>query len=79
MISQQYRPAAPAAPKVPQKADARTIVERMADVMRDMRAAGQTVTAASVAVYGDFTDAEVSKHAMEASNLARSREVRQVA
>jgi len=77
MITQQYRPAATAAP-VP-AAPARSIVERMADTMREMRAAGQIVTADSLAVYGDYTSAEVARHAMEASNLARAREVRQVA
>jgi hypothetical protein len=79
MIAQQYRTKAPAAEKAPAAAPARSIVERMADVMREMRAAGQIVTAETVAVFGDFTSAEVSKHAMEASNLARAREVRQVA
>jgi hypothetical protein len=79
MITQQYRPATAAAQKAPAVAPARSIVERMADVMREMRAAGQIVTAETVAVFGDFTSAEVSKHAMEASNLARAREVRQVA
>jgi hypothetical protein len=79
MISQQYRPAAKAAQKEPPAAPALSIVERMADVMREMRAAGQTVTSDSLAVFGDFTNAEVSKHAPEASNLARAREVRQVA
>lgn len=75
MISHQYRPAAPKAPH----AAARSLVERMADVMREMRAAGQMVTAESVAVHGDFTDAEVARHAREASDLARARETRQVA
>jgi hypothetical protein len=79
MIAQQYRTKAPAAEKAPPAAPARSIVEAMADVMREMRAAGQTVTSETLAVFGDFTDAEVAKHAMEASNLARAREVRQVA
>lgn len=77
MLSQQYRKADTAVP--PPALPERTVAERMADVMREMRAAGQVVTAASVAVHGDFTDAEVAKHGPEAANLARSREVRQVA
>lgn len=76
MISQQYRPASkPVAPQ----AETRSVAERMADVMQEMRAAGQIVTAESLAVFGDFTDAEVAKFAREASDLARSRQVRQVA
>jgi hypothetical protein len=75
VISQQYRPHS----KAPAAMPGRSLVERMADVMREMRAAGQVVTAATLAVHGDFTDAEVAKHAMEASNIARSRETRQVA
>lgn len=77
MISQQFRAAEKAAP--PPAASARSVVERMADTMREMRAAGQMVTAETVAVHGDFTDAEVAKFAREASDLARSRETRQVA
>jgi hypothetical protein len=77
MLSHQYRPAATATPAPAQPA--RTLVERMADVMREMRAAGQMVTAGTLAVHGDFTDAEVAKVAREAADLARAREVRQVA
>jgi hypothetical protein len=77
MISQQYRSAAPA--PAARALEPRTIAERMADAMREMRAAGQIVTAATLAVYGDFTDDEVAIFGPEAANLARSREVRQVA
>lgn len=78
MISQQYRPARAAAP-VAAAAAKRSLPERMADTMRDMRAAGQIVTAESLAIYGDYTNAEIAAHASEAANLARAREVRQVA
>jgi len=78
MISQQYRATAKAVPPPAPQAP-RTVAERMADVMREMRAAGQIVTAETVAVHGDFTNAEVAKHGPEAANLARSREIRQVA
>lgn len=77
MISQQFRAAEKAAP--PPAQPTRGVIERMADTMREMRAAGQMVTAATVAVAGDFTDAEVAKYGPEAANLARSRETRQVA
>ncbi|MBN9243968.1 MAG: hypothetical protein J0I98_14345 [Mesorhizobium sp.] len=77
MISQQFRAATKAAP--PAAAKTRSVTERMADTMREMRAAGQMVTAETVAVHGDFTNAEVAKFGPEAANLARSRETRQVA
>lgn len=72
MITFSETAAAPAAP-------VQTIVERMAETMRDMRAAGQVVTARALAVYGDYTDAEVERYAPEASDLARARAVREVA
>lgn len=67
------------APCVDQPLNLKPPAERMADAMRDMRAAGHVVTAASLAVYGDFTDAEVARYGPEAANLARTRETRQVA
>lgn len=78
MISHRIRRVAPA-PQRQLDAEARPIVERMADIMREMRAAGDPITADSLAVRGDFTSAEVAAYAREASDLARSREVRQVA
>lgn len=57
---------------------AQTVVQRMASTMQDMRAAGAIVTAASVAVWGDYTDAEVAAHAREAADLARAGAARQL-
>lgn len=56
-----------------------SILERMAATMQEMRAAGQVVTAYTLAVFGDFTDDEVATHGPEAANLARSRAVKRVA
>ena len=70
------QPARAAAKKAPPQ---KSIVESMADVMRDMRAAGHVVTSESLAVFGDFTAAEVAKHGPEAANLARQQAVRKVA
>lgn len=66
----QSTPAAPSSP---------SIVERMAAAMQDMRASGMTITADTLAVYGDFTDEEVATHGAEAGDLARSRAVKRVA
>jgi len=62
-----------------QPATGKSIVERMADDMADMRAAGQLVTNEALAVWGDWSSAEVERHAREAADLARSRAVRQLA
>lgn len=55
-----------------------SLVERMAETMRDMRAAGQVVTISALAVYGDYTDAEVERYGAEAADLARARAARQI-
>ena len=65
----------PAAAPAPQK----TLVQRMADTMREMRGAGVTVDAQALGVWGDYTDAEVAEHGIEAGNLARTLERRDLA
>ena len=75
MITAQQRPAT----KAPVISSTKSVVERMAEAMRDMRAAGQTVTAENLAVHGDFTDEQVKAYGVEAANLARSLNTRAVA
>ncbi|HEV2502363.1 MAG TPA: hypothetical protein VGV39_04775 [Mesorhizobium sp.] len=75
MITTQKRPASNKA-LVP---SSKSTIERMAAAMADMRAAGHTVTADSLAIYGDFTSDQVTRHGTEAANLARSLNVRAVA
>lgn len=74
MITIQQRPATKA-PVLSKK----SVVERMAEAMRDMRASGQTVTAENLAVHGDFTDDQVKAYGTEAANLARLLNSRAVA
>ncbi|MEP9389619.1 hypothetical protein [Mesorhizobium sp. KR9-304] len=73
MIGFENAPAATLPPENP------SIVERMAETMRDMRAAGMTVTARALAVYGDYADADIERHGEEAAALARARAVRRLA
>lgn len=75
MITAQQRPATTKA-IVP---SSKSVVERMAETMRDMRATGNTVTAENLAVFGDFTSDQVSRYGVEAANLARSLNSRAVA
>ncbi|TPN43234.1 hypothetical protein [Mesorhizobium sp. B1-1-7] len=56
--------------------DDRPIVERMADKMLEMGMNGIAVTADSLAEHSNFTRAEIGAHGSEASDLAKSRAVR---
>lgn len=74
MITTQQRPA----PAVPAAIlTTASIVEAMADKMLEMGMNGTAVTADSLAEHSDFTRAEIEKHGKEASDLAKSRAVRQ--
>ncbi|MCF6111967.1 hypothetical protein [Mesorhizobium muleiense] len=53
------------------------IVDRMADKMLEMGMNGTAVTKESLFEHSDFTLEQIDQHGTEASNLARSRAVRQ--
>ncbi|TIX23875.1 hypothetical protein [Mesorhizobium sp.] len=55
------------------------IVELMADKMLEMGMNGTAVTADSLYEHSDFTRDEIKAHGPEASDLAKSRAIRQVA
>ncbi|RWC29815.1 MAG: hypothetical protein E5V25_08255 [Mesorhizobium sp.] len=56
-----------------------SIVDRMADKMLEMGMNGTAVTKESLFEHSDFTLEQIDQHGPEASNLARSRAVRNVA
>lgn len=55
-----------------------TLVERMAQKMREMGMGGVAVTADSLFEYSDFSRAEIEAHGREAADLARALSVRQL-
>lgn len=56
----------------------RTIVERMADKMREMAMNGIAVTAGSLAEHSDFTRAQIEEHGPDAADLAKSLSVTRI-
>lgn len=56
-----------------------TLIDRIARTVEDMRAAGIVVTKQALAVYGDYPTDIVERHGEAACDLARSRQIRQLA
>ena len=55
-----------------------SIVERMAERMREMGMNNQPVTAETLFEGSDFTRAEIREHGADAADLARARSVRRL-